>query len=136
MLKIGKFRSPFSLYGNITVGIGALIVVALIFWYIFIKPGQEHASAVKNEAAAEFSTGRTQSGRDATGAILANNNVEKKYDDVTNQGNNDIRAAEGSGVVVNRAANCAGARAQCMQRGRIGSDSCRAVLESCTAAGY
>jgi len=132
----GRIRSPFSLYGNIAVGVGALILVALIFWFIFIRPGQEHAAAVKSEAAAEFSTGRTQSGRDATDAILDNANKEKANDAITVKGNEGIRAAAGPDDQVSRRSNCARIRAQCMQRSRNGDDSCRALLESCSAIGY
>lgn len=129
-------KSPFTLWSNIIIGLVGLILLGLIFWFIFVRPGQEHANAVRNQANAEFSAGRTQSGQDATSAILANNDVEKQDDQITQAGNEGIRAAAGSDDQISQRSNCARIRAQCMQRSRNGSESCRTLLESCTALGY
>lgn len=129
-------KSPLSLWGNVIVGIGALLLLALIFWFIFIRPGQEHAKAVKSDAASQYSTGRTQSGQDATGAILKNVDREKEDDRITQEGNLGIRDAAGPDDQISRRSNCARIRAQCMQRSRDGDSSCRAMLESCSAIGY
>ena len=130
------FRSPLSMWGNIIVGALGLVVASLIFWFIFVRPGQEHAAAVKANAAAQFEAGRTQSGQDATKVILDNVAREKEDDAITTAGNEGIRAAAGSDDQISRRSNCARIRAQCMQRSRIGDDSCRTMLESCSASGY
>lgn len=115
---------------------GLLVIAAVIVWFIFIRPGQQHEAAVKANAASEFSTGRTQSGQDATKSILDNINQEKTDDSITAKGNEGIRAAAGPDDQVSRRSNCARIRAQCMQRDRSSDGTCRALLESCSAIGY
>lgn len=130
------FHSPLSAWGNVVVGLVGLALVSLIIWFIFIRPGQEHAAAVRANANSEFSTGRTQSGQDATKTILDNINRENEDDAITAKGNEGIRAAAGPDDQISRRSNCARIRAQCMQRSRAGDESCRALLESCAAIGY
>lgn len=131
-----KFQSPLSMWGNVIAGFVAVLVIMFVVWWIFIKPGQDRFKIAQGEADASYATGRTTSATEATTAIIANQGEETKYDEATSTGNVGIRATAGPDDPVNRAANCASARAQCMQRSYHGSRTCQSMLESCASIGH
>ena len=124
-------KSPFNFWGNIISGTVILGLILFGIWFAFIRPGQQAAEARRIDAQGQYSTGRVDSAQDAVNETSQNNQEERKYDQVTQEGNNDIRAANGASDPVDRAVACAGIRAQCMQRSYSGSERCRTLLESC-----
>ncbi|UTC30112.1 hypothetical protein MAINES_00730 [Brevundimonas phage vB_BpoS-MaInes] len=126
------FRNPLTELGTkLAFGLAALVLVLLLAWWLFWRPGQMEHKAKEAEANAAISQGRTESGAAATQVTTDLKDEEIKYDKITTDGNQGIRSAEGASAPVSTASSCATVRAICMQRSYKGSEQCRTLLTAC-----
>lgn len=126
-------RNPLTELGTkLVLGFVGLVLVVILSWWLFWRPGQMEHKAKEAEANAAISQGRTESGAAATQVTTDLKDEEIKYDKATAEGNQGIRAADGASAPVSAASSCATVRAICMQRSYKGSEQCRTLLATCS----
>lgn len=105
-----------------------VVIVGLIIFFVFIRPGQEHAKAVEAKANAAIATGKVQSGADAVNATATQGQADQATQDKVRSGNEGIDSAKGANDKVSPDVDAAGIRALCMHDIYRNTPRCRKLL--------
>lgn len=108
-------------------GFVILGLVALVCWFVLIKPGQDRRRAAEAEAGAAVAGGTAKAAQDAQGVVIGNAARERATDDQTRANRDEILKAPDAGVSAG-AAGDAGLRGLCKRPSLRDSGRCRELL--------
>jgi hypothetical protein len=130
-----NLKLPSPTLGTIyaALAVGALVVLWTAWWAIIIRPAENAKRAAQAEAGQVFADARTESARDAVGAITEKAAQDAASEDLTRKNRDEILAQPGASVVVSPDVAAAGRRAICMRDAARCRPECQRLLGPCPA---
>lgn len=106
------------LVAKLAIGLGALVLVGLFIWLVFIRPEAALRDAATSRTDAIVAETQTQAAQDSLRIVVDHNAVVREIHTRTEVTNEQILAAPGAGQEVDPALYDAIVRSLCLQDGR------------------
>ena len=115
------------------LALGAIIILWTAWWAFIIRPAENAKKAAEAEAGQVFADARTESARDAVGAITEKAAQDAASEDLSRKNRDEILAQPGASVVVSPDVAAAGRRAICLRDSARCRPECVRLLGPCSA---